>query len=72
MNLIEDWKAAHKWFSMQSMALVVALQTTWVSIPDDLRASVPPALVSVITIALIGFGMVGRLVNQAPKEPPDA
>ena len=63
-TLVEDWKKAWKWFSVQAMALAVAIQSAWLMIPEDMKASMPKDLVSYATMALLAFGVAGRLVKQ--------
>ncbi len=66
MKLIDDWKAAWRMWSVQSMAVATAIQGAWGAAPDDMRASLPHEWVQGITIALLVFGIVGRLIEQ-PK-----
>ena len=71
MRLIDNWKRAHRMLSVQAMALAVAIQGVWPTIPDDLKASLPPYLVHWVSIALLVAGIVGRLVSQdSTTEPP--
>ena len=70
MTFVENAKHAWRWFSVQAMVLAGALQGAWMYVPDDLRASIPPALVQGITIALLAAGVAGRLVQQTPKDKP--
>lgn len=70
MKLVANWKRAWRWFSVQTMVLAGALQGAWVFVPDDMRASIPHAIVQGITIALLVLGVVGRLVDQTPKGKP--
>ncbi len=67
MKLIDEWKSAHRMFSVQAMALAAAIQGVWPSIPDDLKASIPPSVVHYISLALLVAGIVGRLVQQKPN-----
>lgn len=73
-ELVEDWKQAAKWASVRCMALSVAISTTWVSIPDDMRAQLPATVVSYITMALGLFGILGRITKKptAPTDGSDA
>lgn len=64
MKLIEDWKDAWRWFSVQAMAAAGALQVVWIGMPDDLKASIGPQWVQGITFALLLLGVFGRLVKQ--------
>lgn len=69
MALVKDWKNAYKWFSTQAMAGAIALQATWMNLPPDLKSSVPDQLVTYGTLLLIILGLIGRLVDQGPKDP---
>lgn len=64
MRLVDDFKQGWRWFSVQAMALALAIQGAWEVIPDDMKASIPPALVTYTTLGLLVLGIVGRLVKQ--------
>jgi hypothetical protein len=66
MQLVDNARKAWRWFSVQAMALAAAGQIAWMNIPADLKASVPPNLVTYGTVVLLVLGIVGRLVAQ-PK-----
>lgn len=70
MKIIEDAKQSWKWFSMQAMTLAGALQGTWVTLPEELKAQVPTNLVHYITLALVISGIIGRLVKQGGTNEP--
>lgn len=67
MKLVDDFRSAWRWFSMQCMAWALALQGAWEFCPPELKAGVPPRAVTVITLALLVMGLIGRLVKQEPK-----
>jgi protein-S-isoprenylcysteine O-methyltransferase Ste14 len=66
-EIVDDAKQAWRWISMQAMTAALAVQGAWAMLPADMRASVPPDYVQWITFALLGLGIVGRLVKQEPK-----
>jgi len=70
MKLVRDWKRAWRWISVQSMVVAGAVQGAWMFIPDDLRTSLPHGVVQGVTLALLTFGVAGRLVDQTPKSKP--
>lgn len=72
MKMVEDWQKAYKWFSVRAMVLASAIQGAWIYIPDDMKASIPHSLVSGATIALLGFGIVGRLIQQDTSNAENA
>jgi hypothetical protein len=70
LQLIEN---AGKWwrmFSVQAMGIAMALQGAWATVPDDLKAPLPPTLVNWVSIGLLLFGIVGRLVQQPAVSQP--
>lgn len=71
MKLVSDWKQAWKWSSMHAMGAAVAVQGGWAMLSDDLKAHVPAALASGITIALLALGVIGRLRDQTSKHATD-
>ena len=68
MKLIEGWKSAYRFISVQAMVLAGAIQGAWLFVPDDLRASIPQTWLQGITLMLMVAGVAGRLVKQ--KETP--
>lgn len=71
MKLIEEAKHAWKMLSMQAMAAAGALQLTWASLSDDMKASIPHEWVTYATVALLVVGMAGRLVDQSKSIPKE-
>ena len=69
MKLIDNWKRAHRMLSMQAMTLALAIHGAWLSIPDDLKTSLPPHLVNWVSIGLLVAGIAGRLVSQDSTDP---
>jgi hypothetical protein len=67
MKLVDDAKRAWRWFSVQCMFAAGALQGAWEMAPDDLKAGMPPKLVTIVTVTLLVLGIAGRLVKQEPK-----
>lgn len=70
MKLVSNWRASWKWASMHAMAAALAIQAAWVAIPSELQALVHPLIAHVMTAFLLVAGIVGRLVDQAPKSAP--
>lgn len=70
MRLVPNWKRAWRWLSVQAMLLAVSLQGAWMAMPDEMRASVSPNVVQAFTIVLLVLGVIGRMVDQSPKDKP--
>ena len=66
MTLIENWRKGYKMLSVQAMAAATAIQGTWVLVPEDMKTTIPPTLVQWLTMSLLVFGILGRLIDQ-PK-----
>lgn len=67
MRLVDDFKSAWRWFSVQAMALAIAVQGAWEVLPPDMKAGIPPKLVTYVTLGLLVLGVAGRLVKQGDK-----
>lgn len=63
-KLVDEWRSAWKWISVNSMAAALAVQVTWANIPDDMKRTIPADYVFYLTAALLGLGIVGRLTKQ--------
>lgn len=70
-ELVEDWRKAWRWFSVNAMIVAAAIQGALLQIPDDMKTHIPEALVSGSTIALLILGVVGRLIKQDKESEDD-
>lgn len=64
-KLHQNWKQSWKWFSVQAMGAAASLQLLWANLPDGMKASLSPKMVSWITGAVLVAGMLGRIIQQA-------
>jgi hypothetical protein len=63
VNLVSDWREGWKWISVQCFALAAAINGTWYSIPEGLKASIPANYVTIASVTLAGLGIVGRFLE---------
>jgi len=68
IKLVEDWRNAWKWFSVQSMTIAVSLLGAWELLPADLKATLPGDFTRMLAIVLLAAGLVGRVVDQKKVE----
>lgn len=66
-QLIDDWRAAWRFLSVQASALNASLLAGWLALPEDLKASIPSWLPVGIALALLATSVVGRVIKQEPK-----
>jgi len=64
VKLVDDFKQAWRWISVQSMALGLAIQGAWEVLPPDLKAGFSEKHVRWTAMVLLVIGIVGRLVKQ--------
>lgn len=67
IELIPDWKVSWRWLSMNLMALAASLQVGYLTLPDEMKASISPDIIQIITAFLLAAGMVGRVIKQPAK-----
>ncbi len=70
MTLVENWKSAWRWFSVQALAALTVLPLVWMALPSDAKSFLPDSMEPWVLFALAFGGIVGRLVDQKPKAPP--
>lgn len=63
-GLVENWKSAWKWISMNCMAAALAVLGAWGALPESMQATISPEMLKWIAMGLLVAGMVGRLVKQ--------
>lgn len=68
LALIEDWRKAHKWFSVQFNILNGSFLATWALLPEKFQNALPVSTVIIIAVVLLVLGTVGRVIDQTPKE----
>lgn len=68
MKLVDDWKQAWKWLSVNCMAVAAAIQGAWISLSDDIRSELPQYAIHIATIAILVAGIGGRLIQQNKKD----
>lgn len=67
MKLREDWQKFTQFISIKAVALNAALNVAWPLIPADMKATLPPNLVSYLTWALLALTVYGVMVKQELK-----
>ena len=68
-RLIPNWRKAGRMLSVQAMGVAGAVQAAWLILPADMKATIPPAWVQWLTVALLVMGVFGRLVDQPEVKP---
>ena len=64
MKLVKDARKAGRWFSVQAFALQGIAAASWLAVPGDMRAAVPPEWLAGAALFLTVLGIAGRLVDQ--------
>ena len=64
MKLVENWKQAYRWFSVQALAILAALPLAWATLPPQIVGKVPESWWPWIILILAGGGLAGRLIDQ--------
>jgi len=62
--LVENWRGAWRWFSLQAMVLSGAVQAAWDALPADLKQYLPRGLGLALSLGFLLLGIGGRLVKQ--------
>lgn len=65
--LIPEWRRAWKWFSVQIVALIAAAQGLLALVPT-LKDYIHPTIWHWLMAGLAILAIIGRIVNQTPKE----
>ena len=68
MKLVKDAKSRLKDFSTIALALSAAIVAVWATFPADWLAFLPTAWVARGTGLLSLWGLIGKFIDQGPKE----
>lgn len=52
---------------MNFMALAASLQVTYLTLPEDMKSSIPSNVIQVLTTFLLVAGMIGNVIKQPVK-----
>jgi hypothetical protein len=63
MQLVENWKEAWKWFSVQA----VTAAFVWEMLPAETQALVPDAIEPHVMAFFLVVAAIGRVVDQQKK-----
>lgn len=66
--LIEDWRKAYKFLSVQANIIGGAMSTTYGMMYEQLKETIPPQYMAMITGAVFAAGIVLRVISQVPKD----
>lgn len=69
MKLVDDWKSAWKWLSVQFVAAAGSVQLAVLAFPDTLRQYLPDRITHLVAVLLLGAAVLGRLVDQKAAKP---
>ena len=74
IELVDGWRNAWRWISVQCMAISLALQGAYMLIPPKMQDAIPDGLLQYVAWGMLAVGFVGRFVQQTPPacppEPP--
>lgn len=68
-HLVDDWRQAHKFLSVQLSAINVALLGVWIELPADIKSAIPSNLMACVAIGIAILSVIGRLANQPNVGP---
>jgi len=67
MKLVNNWKSAWRWFSVQFVAAAGAVQLSVLAFPETVRGWLPDWLTHVLAVTLLMAAVLGRLVDQGKR-----
>lgn len=70
MTLIDEWKRAWRYLSVQIPAWGAMITAVWISMPADVKGNFPGWLTNSFSVAILLATIAGRFVQQ-PKVKPD-
>lgn len=68
MKIIDEWRNAWKFLSVQASGIGIAISATYASLYDQLKDNFPPKCMAILTCVVFLAGIVGRIISQTPKD----
>lgn len=69
MKLVDNWRHAWKWLSVQLIAIAGAIQLSIIALPDKFTAWIPDAWAHGLTLFILASAVLGRLKDQTKPAP---
>ena len=67
-RVVSDWRRAWKWYSVNIPTVNAAMLATWTALPEKFQSAIPIHWLLWMAVVLLIAGVVGRLIDQKPKE----
>lgn len=72
MRLIDEWRTAWKFLSVQANVLGGAMASAYATFYPQLKDTISPAAMGYLTGAVFALGVIGRVISQQPKETDES
>jgi hypothetical protein len=74
LQLIPNWRKAHRMLSNQMVVIDGALLVGWTQIPPELKSAIPAGYLAIAAAVWLALKVAARLIDQgsataAPEEP---
>lgn len=67
MNLIPEWRKSLRLYSQQINSVGIALSLTYAGMYEQLKDTIPPRYMAVLTFVVFFAGLICRVISQQPK-----
>lgn len=71
-ELVENWNEFMSWASTRCFIIAGAIQTSYSMLDADMKAQVPASIVYWATMAVLAFGVFGRVTKPKAADDPAA
>lgn len=71
MKLVDNWKQAHKWFSVHLIIILASLPEVWTWLPNEWKQSLPPDTLKWLCGVVGVLAVYARVISQQKKAPTD-
>ena len=68
LNLVDNWRTAHRWYSMHVAAAIVIAAAAWESLPEATRDAIPDKYKPLAVAAGGALVMAARLIQQTKPD----
>lgn len=68
MSLIDEWRSAWKYLSVQASSIGLAISAAYGLMYNQLKENITPQYMAILTGAVFVLAILGRLVSQTPKD----
>lgn len=65
MRIIKNWRQTFYAYSTWALTIAAGIPTVWLSVPEEVKAVLPPEAMAIVSAVVALGGLAGRFIDQS-------